>query len=253
MKVAVFGGAGWVGRAIVENLASHRHEVRAHDRSAEAWEVGAKIDGVWEGEIIHGNIADYGSVDATIEGVDAVVHAAVYFSAAPGAYGVDDEVPFLVNLKGFYNVLESARTREIRVVHIGSCPIIHPQGLFFSADVRRPNGGLYSVSKRLQEEMCRQFHDAFGMSIVVLRPCSIVDLRLGIDKLGTGLEPGPHVIQWVCRHDLAQACRLAIEKEDIGLEILSVAGAKEAEQHCNVARTREILGLQFEGDLTPYS
>ena len=253
MKIVVFGAAGWVGRAIVENLGRH-HQVRACDRSPEAWDAGKKIDGEWRGgEIINGDISDYETADEAIEGMDAVVHAAVYFSGAPGAYGVDDDIPFLVNLKGLYNVLEAARTRQIRrVVHIGSCPVVHPDGVFFSAEVRRPDGGLYAVSKRLQEEMCRQFHDAFGMSIVVLRPCSIVDLRLGIDKLGTKLEPGSQIVNWVCRHDLAEANRLAVEKAEIGLEVLSIAGSVEAEQHCNVRRARQVLGLEFEGDLDPY-
>ena len=252
MRIVVFGAAGWVGRAIVENL-SDGHEVRACDRSAEAWEVGEKIDGTWDGEIAHGDIADYSTVDRAIEGMDAVVHAAVYFSGERGAYGMDDETPFLVNLKGIWNVLEAARERRIRrLVHIGSCPVVHPEGVFFDAEVRRPDGGLYSVSKRLQEEMCRQYHDAYGMSIVVLRPCSIVDLRMGIDKLGTRLEPGSWSVNWVCRHDLAQACRLAVEKEGIGLEVLNLAGSVEAEQHCNVRRAREVLGLEFQGDAQPY-
>ena len=33
MKIAVFGAAGWVGRAILENLRAHQHHVRAVDRS----------------------------------------------------------------------------------------------------------------------------------------------------------------------------------------------------------------------------
>ena len=252
MKIAVFGAGGWVGRAILDNL-SRGHRVRACDRSAEAWEAGARIDGKWDGEILHGDIADFGSVDRALDGMDTLVHAAVYFSGAPGAYGVDDELPFLVNLKGLWNVLEAARIRRIRrVVHIGSCQVVHPEGVFFNSEVRRPDAGLYSVSKRLQEEMCRQYHDAFGMSIVVLRPCSIVDLRKGIDKLGDPLQPGSWNVSWVCRHDLAQACRLALEKEGIGLEILNIAGPEEAERHCNVGRAREILGLEFAGDADRY-
>ncbi len=252
MKIAVFGAAGWVGRAILDNLC-RGHEVRACDRSPEAWKAGARIDGEWRGEVLHADVADYGSVDRVLEGMDAVVHAAVYFSGAPGAYGVDDELPFLVNLKGLWNVLEAARTRRIRrVVHIGSCQVVHPDGVFFTSEVRRPDAGLYSVTKRLQEEMCRQYHDAFGMSIVVLRPCSIVDLRKGIDKLGDPLEPGSWSVSWICRHDLAQACRLALEKEEIGLEVLNLAGSPEAERHCNVRRARETLGLEFAGDADPY-
>ena len=189
--------------------------MRACDRSAEAWEAGARIDGKWDGEILHGDVADFGSVDRALDGMDALVHAAVYFSGAPGAYGVDDELPFLVNLKGLWNVLEAARIRRIRrVVHIGLLPGGAPgRGLLPAPKCARPDAGLYSVTKRLQEEMCRQYHDAFGMSIVVLRPCSIVDLRKGIDKQGARLQPGSWNLSWVCRHDLAQACRLALEKE----------------------------------------
>ena len=50
MKIAVFGAAGWLGRAILSNLTG-RHEVRALDLSPEVWEHGNDLDGEWnEGE-----------------------------------------------------------------------------------------------------------------------------------------------------------------------------------------------------------
>ena len=249
MQVVVFGAAGWVGRAILDNLTG-RHEVRACDRSPEAWAVGDELEGEWPGgEIVHGDITDFNAIDAALEGVDAVIHAAVY----SGASGDDDDGPFLVNLKGLWNVLEAAHRRGIeRIVHIGSCQVVHPEGIFFGPDVRRPDCTLYAVTKRLQEEMCRQFNDAFGQSVVVLRPCSIVDSRRGLAKGGGKLGPGSWSESWVCRHDLAEACRLGIETEGIGLEILHMAGTLEAEAHCNVARAREVLGLEFRGDLDQF-
>ena len=113
MKVAVFGAAGWLGRAILDNLEG-RHDVRAVDRGPEAWEA----EGEWQGgDIVHGDIADFSAVEAALDDVDAVIHAAVL----AGDYGVDSEAPFLVNLKGLWNVLEVVRQRRIgRVVHIGS-------------------------------------------------------------------------------------------------------------------------------------
>ena len=47
----------------------------------------------------------------------------------------------------------------------------HPQpgSVIYEADVRRPDGSLYAVYKRLQEEMC-QFFDAFALPIIVLVP-----------------------------------------------------------------------------------
>ena len=163
MKVAVFGAAGWLGRAIIANMAE-KHDVRAVDFSAESWNSWDDVDGVWQGEKVYGDITDFASVDAALEGVDAVVHAAVYAAGTPGGYGTDDEKPFSINLKGLWNVLEAARQRQVeRIVHIGSCQTVHPQGVFFDADVRRPDGSLYAVSKRLQEEMCRQYHEAFAL------------------------------------------------------------------------------------------
>ncbi|MDA0748634.1 MAG: NAD(P)-dependent oxidoreductase [bacterium] len=254
MNIALFGAAGWLGRAALTNL-SENHNVRAFDYSPDAWNSWNDLDGEWAGEAIHGDIANFDTVHSATEGMDAILHVAVYHSTKPGAYGVHDPLPFDVNIRGLWNVLESAHQRGIkRVVHIGSCQTIHPKGVFFTADVRRPDGSLYAVTKRLQEEMCRQYHDAFDTSIIVLRPDYIVDSRLGIgryrEQLGT--EARPHREGWVCRHDLAQAARLALETTEITFDIFHIVGTPEADKTCNVARSREVLGLEYKGDLEQY-
>ena len=246
-RIVVFGAAGWGGRAILAEL-DGKHTVRAVDYGPEAWKAYEDVDGSWQGDVVDGDIADYDHVAASIDGMDAIIHAAVLGGGVRGGYQPGDDSPWLVNLKGLWNVLEVARQREIRrVVHIGSCQVEHPDGVFFDAEVRRPDGSPYAVTKRLQEEMCRQFHDAFGMSVVVLRPCSIVDGRLGIGKNRQPL--GTQGTGSVCRHDLAAACRLAVEVEDIGIEVLHTAGLQEADQFCNAAHGRQVLGLEYRGDL----
>jgi nucleoside-diphosphate-sugar epimerase len=254
MKVAVFGAAGWTGRAILASLAQ-RHEVRAIDWAPTAWDQWQDVDGPWTGECHFGDIADFATVDRALAGVDAVIHAAVYAARAPGGYGVDDELPFRINLKGLWNVLEAARQRQLPgpVVHLGSCQTVHPQGLFFSAEVRRPDASLYAVTKRLQEEMCRQYHEGTGLRVIVLRPDYIVDSRLGIGRHREPLGPGgsPCRNGWVCRHDLAEACRLAVESS-LDFDVFHVVGTPEADASCNVARSREVLGLQYRGNLEQY-
>ena len=74
MKVAVFGAAGWLGRAIIANMQVH-HDVRAVDYGPEAWQSWKDVDGDWDGETHYGDISDFGQVDAALEGVEAVVHA----------------------------------------------------------------------------------------------------------------------------------------------------------------------------------
>jgi len=249
MKVAVFGAAGWLGRAFLSNV-SGRYEVRACDLGPQAWEAWAEIDGEWEeGEKVYGDIADYEVVERMLDGVDVVLHMILY--SARGAEGANDDKPWLTYLKGLWNVLEAAQQRGIRrVVHLGSCQTIHPDGVFFSSEVRRPDASQYAVCKRLQEEMCRQFYDGCGLSTIVLRPDYIVDTRIG---LGRGREKlGQISTGWVCRHDLAEACRLALETEAVEFDVLHVVGPPEAEDHCNVGRTREVLGLEFKGEYDKY-
>ena len=250
MKIVVFGAAGWLGRAILSGAANRAH-VRAFDRGPEAWDEWRDIDGDYTGgEVMHGDISDFATVTEAVSGMDAVIHTAVFY---PRTNVEHDPRPFLINLKGLWNVLEAARREGIqRVVHVGSCMTIHRDGLFFDAQTRSTEGDLYGVCKRLQEEMCRQFHDAFGMSTVVLRPDYIVDSRLGLGRQRERLGPDDHPTRlgWVCRHDLAEACLLAAENTTIGHEVLHIAPG--AEQYCNVERARQVLGLEFRGDLEQY-
>lgn len=249
MRIVLFGSAGWLGRAVLARSVN-RAEVRAFDRGPEAWDEWRDVDGDWKGgDVVHGDISDFAAVDRAMAGMDAVIHTAVYF---PREDVEHDPLPFLVNLKGLWNVLEAARRHQVgSVVHVGSCMTIHPKGLFFAADVRSIEGDLYGICKRLQEEMCRQFHDAFGMRIIVLRADYIVDSRLGIgryrEKLGLGKSQ--YRLGWVCRYDLAEACLLAAENKQIDFEVLHIVGTPDAEKHCNVDRAKKILGLKFSGEL----
>jgi nucleoside-diphosphate-sugar epimerase len=242
MKVAVIGAAGWVGRAVLENFAG-RHQVRAFDYNPEAWETYQRFDGAWEGEKHYGDVADFSAVDSALEGMDGVVNLSAYFGYEDPPE--DNVKPFLINVKGMWNVLEVARRRGLkRVVQMGSCVVQHPDGRFLSSEVRSKEGDLYGITKRLQEEVCRQYHDAYGLPIIIFRPCSIGDSKLGVSRDGNPARGG---VGWVCRHDLAEACHLALENETIDFDIMHTASHPDADKYCNVARSREILGLEYKG------
>lgn len=257
MKILVCGAAGWTGRAVLANLVE-KHEVRAFELDAAAWHAWEDIDGPPPDgvDLVYGDIVDFDTIGRYVSGMDAVIHLTVHFpSFDDPEQAARDEKAFLVNHKGLWNILETARRHAVqRVVHMGSCHVAHPRGVFFSSEVRRPDGHLYAICKRLQEEMCRQFFEAHQLSIVVLRPDYIVDSRLGIGRSREQLGPtcDQATAGWVCRHDLAEACRLAIEHPSLDFEVLHAVGSARAEQTCNVQRTREVLGLTFQGDVDQY-
>ena len=250
MKILVIGAAGWQGRALLANLVG-RHTVRAFDQSMDAWNVWADVDGEWDGERLSGDIADFDAVHAATDGMDGIIHLAAYFGNKD-----NDPLPWMINVKGIFNVLESARRRSIEhVVHMGSCQVAHPDGkTFFTADVRRPDATVYGLTKRLQEETCRAFHANYGMRIIVLRPALIVDTRIALtrDRKKLGPDGWAATKDCVCRHDLAEACRLAVESDSIDFDIFHIVGAPEAEKTCDVARSREVLGLEYKGNLEKY-
>jgi nucleoside-diphosphate-sugar epimerase len=225
-------------------------------------------------EMRYGDITDYATVAKLVEGVDAIVHATAYFPTSS-----DDEMAWRVNCGGLWNVLDCARNsdgRVRRVVHIGSChtkwpgstPHPEPGSVFFDSSVRRPDASLYSSTKRLQEEMCRQFYDSDGLRIVVLRPDGIMDLRHDRQRDGAGasrktapLLEKPRVGS-VCRYDIAAAAHAAVMLDQDGeadFEILHVATddtslpqAERASAFCNVGRTQQVLRCSFEHDLSRF-
>ena len=91
----------------------------------------------------------------------------------------------------------------------------------------------------------------------VLRPDYIVDGKLGIGRFFEEL-PGDVCADdgWVCRHDLAEAARLALmggPDFDILHAVTHTApGRPDAGQTCNVDRTKEVLGWNPTTDLTRF-
>lgn len=262
MRVIIMGAAGFLGRAVLRILRG-QHEVTAFDRSEQAWRHWSDVDGTWgAGPIVHGDIADFDDVHRALRGMDAVIHLAAMLPAPsadhqpiPTHYDDNDPQPFLTNLKGLWNVLECSRRLGVRrVVHLGSCGTRHPAGTFYDREVRRPDGEPYAICKRLQEEMCRQFFEAYGLPLIVLRVSYIVDAHSGIGRYKEPLEPSPAQVvrEWVDRHDVAHACRLAMENTTVPFDILHVVEDPAAQTTCNSARAKQLLGLTYRGDVLRY-
>ncbi|MBM4083112.1 MAG: NAD(P)-dependent oxidoreductase, partial [Planctomycetes bacterium] len=92
MNIVVFGAGGWVGRAVLADLAG-KHQIRAVLRGPESWEKYRSVDGEWRGgEIIYGNIEDFAFTHKVTEGMDGIIHLTVYFPTGDD----NDALPFLI-------------------------------------------------------------------------------------------------------------------------------------------------------------
>jgi nucleoside-diphosphate-sugar epimerase len=229
--IAVTGGSGKLGRAVLDELTTHGYEVRNLDQAPPrtAAHPYTRID-----------LTDYGqtyealsSLDSSYDHVDAVVHLA----AIPGPGVVPNAATFTNNITATYNVFAAARAAGVnRVVWASSETLL---GLSFD-DVpppylpvdeeypARPETS-YSLAKHLEEQMAAQFcRWNPELTMVGLRFSNVMEP--GDYAAFPGFDSDARLRSWnawgyIDARDGAQAVRLALDYEPTGVEIFLIANA----------------------------
>lgn len=166
MRVAVTGGTGHIGRAIVDELVGQGCQVVVGDLQPGPG-LPARFKQV--------DLEDLGQALSLLDGCEAVVHAA----AVPRPGGVADQVLFRANMMTLFNVLEASRLLGIRrFVWTSSMSVlgypfnyrpITPQYLPF--DERHPHGAQdpYALSKSLGEQLVASYAARCDLAAISLR------------------------------------------------------------------------------------
>lgn len=247
--VAVTGGSGKLGRAVVTDLLEHGYDVVILDLVAPAAhrERFTRVD-----------LTDYGQVLGVLSGIDdrttGRVDAVVHLGAIPAPGMAPNAATFTNNITSTYNVFEAARTAGITTVVWASSETV--LGLPFQTPPPyvpvdeeyhpRPESS-YSLAKTLEEEMARQFArwnpelKAIGL------------------RFSNVMEPGDYAAfpsfetDWSTRRwnlwgyidarDGAQAVRRALEVDLTGVEVFIIANADTVMTTPNA----ELLADQFPG------
>lgn len=212
-RVAITGGAGFLGINLVRHLLAHSIEVVSFDR--------APFDYPENKQIIHitGDIRDRKAVTEAFTGCDAIVHAAAALPLYP-----KQEI-FSVDIDGTRTVMEAARDLGIpRVVHISSTAVYgvpdhHP--LF--EDDPMVGVGPYGHAKIEAERVVDSFR--VPLLATILRPKSFIGPeRLGVfallfDWASTGHHfpipgRGTNLYQYLDVSDLCEAIWLSLTASD---------------------------------------
>lgn len=166
MKVAVTGGAGHIGRAIVDELVGQGLDVVVGDRQPAAG-LRAPLRVV--------DMEDLGHAVSLFDGCDAVVHAA----AVPRPGGCPDGVLFRTNMQALFSALEACRLLGIpRFVWTSSMSVfgypfnerpIAPR--YLPLDDAHPHGAQdpYALSKSLGEQLAAAYAARCGLTAISLR------------------------------------------------------------------------------------
>jgi UDP-glucose 4-epimerase len=165
-RILVTGGAGFMGRHLVDALLSLGKEVVVFDNlSAEMngnISVGAKLT--------KGDVRNLRQVIQTTKGVDLIFHLA---ANANGTVSVNDpRFDFETNAVGTFNVLDAAlHARVKRLVYVSSASVYgRPQ--YFPIDEKHPTKPFipYGASKLVGEIYCNSFFKTYNLPAVIARP-----------------------------------------------------------------------------------
>jgi UDP-glucose 4-epimerase len=221
MKIAITGGSGGVGRAIIAMALEQGHSVVNIDR-APAAEGGADPSVLF----VEADIGDYDALLEAFSGCDGVIHMAAIPS--PGRH--PDHVVHNNNVVGSYNALRAAAELGIlRVCQASSINAVgaaysrQPRYDYFPLDERHPtyNEDPYSLSKWICEQQGDSFARRYeGMSIASMRFHWVVPNRSIAAEYSAriGAALAKHLWGYTLAEAAARACLLALTADFAGHE-----------------------------------
>jgi len=261
-RVAITGGAGFIGSNLADELATSNSVVIIDDLSTgrkENIKELLKKDNV---KFIQGSITDLSLLQKLFQGVDYVFHQA---ALARVPRSIEDPLTTNeVNIKGTLSVLLAARENRIRKVIYASSSSIYggasslPQREDMPPDPLSP----YALTKLAGEYYCNIFSQIYGLSTVCLRYFNVYGSRQDphsqyataitafIGRISQNLPPiifgdGGQSRDFTFVEDVVQANILAAENNAEG--VYNIGSGKDT----TINRLAEIILNLMQKDLKP--
>jgi UDP-glucose 4-epimerase len=168
MKIAVFGGGGFIGSAVTDRLLRDRHAIRIFERPrVEPYRAFTKGEDV---EWVAGDFSSVHDVDCTIDGVDVVLHL---ISTTLPANSNDDMVyDVQSNLVATLQLLNAMVAKQVRkIVFISSGGTVYGNPRYLPIDENHPTEPCvsYGVTKLAIEKYLLLYQHLHGVNARILR------------------------------------------------------------------------------------
>jgi nucleoside-diphosphate-sugar epimerase len=228
-KVAVTGGSGKLGRAVIHELSEHGYTVFNFDLVPPSSPSPASFTRI--------DLRDYGQAIEALRGIDSLhdgVDALVHLAAIPGPTHAGNAATFDNNITGSYHVYSAARVAGITNIVWASSETLYgypfhcpPPYVPVDEDYAARPEVAYALAKCLEEEMARQMcrWDP-SLKMVGLRFSNVVD-QADYPQF-PGFDSDPSARSWnlwsyIDSRDGAQAVRRALEYQATGAHVFGIA------------------------------
>jgi nucleoside-diphosphate-sugar epimerase len=249
VRIAVTGGSGKVGRAVVADLLAHGHAVLNIDRVAPDPTRSAPAP------FLPADLTDYGEALEAVSGAEVLpgIEAVVHLAAVPSPFHATPDVTFSTNARSTHTVFSAATRLGLkRVVWASSettlgLPFDQPPD-YAPVDEQHPlrPESSYALSKVLGEEMARQFSRWSGIPFIGLRFSNVME-RADYEQFPSWWDD-PQTRKWnlwgyVDESHTAQAVRQALTVDFTGADAFIIAAADTVMRRSS----RELMGEVFPG------
>ena len=231
-KIAVTGGSGKAGRAVVRDLLEHGHDVLNIDRvpSPESYSPDTPAP------FLLADLTDYGQALEALSGAERMpgIEAVVHLAAIPSPVHATPDQVFRTNVTSTHAVFSAAARLGLkRVVWASSettlgLPFERPPDYAPVDEAHVYPETSYALSKVLGEEMAGQFSRWSGIPIVGLRFSNIF-VRDDYRQLPAVWDDPParkwNLWGYVDESHVAESVRLALEADVAGADSFIIAAA----------------------------
>ena len=212
MRILVTGSSGHLGEALCRVLGAEGHDVLGLDVLASPYTG------------VVGSIVDRSCVRRSVEGVDAIVHAATLHKPHVGTHSRRQFVE--ANVTGTLNLLEEAVAAGVgRFVFTSTTSafgraLVPPPGApaaWITEDVESVPRNVYGVTKTAAEDLCELVHRDHGLPCLILRTSRFFPEADDRDELraaysDANLKVNELLYRRVDIEDVVSAHRLALER-----------------------------------------
>lgn len=256
MRVLVTGGAGFLGKRVVEAMVARGHHVSVLVRPSRRLETaGSAVD------FVRGDLRVPSTLRDALTGVEAVVHLAATVVG-------DEESQFQNTVVGTENLLAAMGESGVRrLVHCSSFSVydwakagrrLDESTPLETSHLYRRDG--YAIAKTWQERVVRRWAEANGAALTVLRPGFI--WGPGMERVSAfGMPIGPlDVVVGPFRElpityveNCAEAFAMAVDQPSAVGETFNVVDDERVSAWRFTAESRRRLGVRAFGVPLPYT